>query len=86
MADYTSARRFAAFCERHPQEWSFSAGNVEKRTQIFVRNIFFIKRAGKSCNILPVSAFIMVKYSKINRISKYLFVHLIIILSEQLIK
>jgi hypothetical protein len=30
MADYTSAQRFATFCERHPQEWSFSAGNVEQ--------------------------------------------------------
>ena len=28
VADYTSAQRFAAFCEWHPQEWSFSAGNV----------------------------------------------------------
>ena len=28
VADYTSAQRFAAFCERHPQKWSFSAGNV----------------------------------------------------------
>ena len=29
VADYTSAQRFAAFCEWHPQEWSFSAGNVD---------------------------------------------------------